>query len=141
MQHVLADSRADFAWFCNSTGKVLRIWPATYKGETSAQPISRGQISSAIGELVNWRQTPSGLLRLSDRNVIFAHHLIGGSDGEKQPAGYLWLGSYLDKCFDEDMAAFVGGTVVLLADNDLPKGIPDANTESYRLWSKGEEPY
>jgi diguanylate cyclase (GGDEF)-like protein len=141
MRQAMGSSDVDLAWICDQKGKVLRAWNRTQRPEDVPTAQQQAQtVISAVGDRVkNEGVRPAGLIKTPTGPVTFAYRVLADPQQTTETLGYLWLARSFDSDVLERVAAAVGGDLLLVAGDSLPKGTSIQDPASHSLWLADED--
>jgi diguanylate cyclase (GGDEF)-like protein len=141
MHQAMGPSDVDLAWICDEKGKVLRAWNRGQRSEDvpTAQQQAQTVISAVGARVKNEGVRPAGLIKTPTGAVTFAYRVLADPRQPTGTLGYLWLARSFDSQVLERVAAAVGGDLLLVAGDSLPKGTSIQDPASHSLWLADED--
>ncbi len=135
VQDILAPADAQIAWLSDVSGGIVAYWSSKVIQNTAGESLVDRQDASWSIKTIRDAPAERGLMRLAGHTALFARHVLGqrrtGLDTEKQ----LWVVRLLDTEILRKIAQAIGGSVVFVQAEDLPKGLVRDGSTSQGFWS------
>ncbi len=130
----LRSERIVLAWISDPSGRIVTSWHES--SVWSAQ--TDDALKSSLQKLCDQNNqisgmSPAGLAKIAQRVAIVAQHEIG-NDGYQ-----LWLGRLLDSTSLGDIGTAIGGHLVLIGTETIPRGAFPQKSSTHTLWPSGED--
>lgn len=134
-ERTFAESGIDAAWVTDATHRVKSLWSAD-----DAKPLreTTRALESALRGIIEADSIRSGLVKVGNEVVIFARGPVL-RQGQTRSGAELWVVRRMGANLLENIGSAIGGNLVFVIAEALPRGATNEGLTSQAIWRSGED--